>query len=236
MIVAVLAAAAGVALPASAGAATVSIGSALTNPAFNSPVFADPTTFTNTALPGATVTAPSDGTLVSWSFEGASGPIEPKVISPSGGGNYTAISAGTAQVVGPINRYGPFVLNAPVRQGDLFGVTVAGGARLAEAPLAGANSAQWQPPLTESPGRAPSFQGADEKAVAAVLRYCLVPKVKTLKLKSAKRKLRDADCTVGKVRKSKKVRNKKKVVKQSMAPGLSISDTTPIDLRVSRKS
>jgi beta-lactam-binding protein with PASTA domain len=38
------------------------------------------------------------------------------------------------------------------------------------------------------------------------------------------------------VKKAKKTLKKKKVIKQSAAPGTSISDTQPVDLKVSRKA
>ena len=92
------------------------------------------------------------------------------------------------------------------------------------------------PPLDTGPGRSPEFGGPApaEYALSATVRYCLVPKLKGKKPKAAKKALKAADCTFGGKRKSKKHTKKKKVVKQTVAPGTSISDTAPVAIKVSR--
>jgi hypothetical protein len=237
LIAAALAATASLAIPAFAGATSATVGSPLTT-TFSQGAFGTSSSVANSLpIAPATAGAPSDGTLISWSIFGNNGPFTPQVISQTGNG-YTAATAGPDQTPGPtFARHGPFPISAPVKKGDLFGVVVPSGSSMGIAGTPGTTSFTWQPPLaTNGPPRNPSATVTpQEYAVGAVLRYCVVPKVKKLKLKKAKRRLREADCTVGKVRKSKKVRRKKRVVKQGVAPGTSISDTAPIDLKVSRK-
>jgi len=83
---------------------------------------------------------------------------------------------------------------------------------------------------------APTDDDADEqRQVAATVRYCLVPKLKKKSPKKAKRALRAADCTPGKVKRTKKERRKKQVLSQSVKPGTAISDTAAVNIKISRK-
>jgi hypothetical protein len=131
---------------------------------------------------------------------------------------------------------GPFATSLAIRKGEQFGADVSDGGKIGRGAAPGSIRQSWSPALLLSgEARAPSQAIPEfEFGVGAVVRYCLVPKVKGKKPKRAKKLLRKADCTVGKTGKSKKTRKSKKVVKQSVKPGTSISDTEPVDLKVSR--
>ncbi len=53
--------------------------------------------------------------------------------------------------------------------------------------------------------------------------------------KGARKALTAADCKIGKLKETKKVRDRKEVVSQSLKPGTAVSDTYPIFLGLSRK-
>lgn len=217
-----------------ARAATVTVGSSLTGP-FEPDVSFGGATRTNLTLPPpANATSPVDGTAISWSFIGAQ--MTPRIIRPVGGGLYTGAGTGPEQAgAGEGVISGPFPISLPIKAGDLFGVDTEGSiSPFATRDLPGAARGIWAPLSDGAPGRAPTAQPGAELGIQAVVRYCLVPKLKGKKPGKAKQALRAADCTVGHVRKGRKAR-KKRVVKQSVSPGSSISDTQPVDLRVSRK-
>jgi hypothetical protein len=196
-------------------------------------------TVANTSLPSPLLAgAPSDGTIVSWRFSGATDPFIPQVLRPAAGGLYTEVARGPSQQgagVGTIS--GPFPLAIPVKQGDLVGVIGQSFTHLGVVVHPGAGVyGYWAPPLAAGESRAPDFGGpGNEEAISATLRYCLVPSLKGKKPKQAKQALKAADCTVGTKRKSKKRRRKKKVVGQSVPAGTSISDTAPVNFKVSRR-
>jgi PASTA domain len=215
----------------SARAATVTVGSSLQG-AFEPNTSLTVSTRANLAVPPpGTAVSPVDGTAVAWSFIGRN--LAPRVIRPIGGGLYTGTGTGPSQVGAGENVIsGPFAINLPIKAGDLFGVDV-GQSIWSSREVSGAALGRWPPLADGGPGDDPDPLG-EELAVQAIVRYCLVPKLKGKKPKKAKRALRAADCTVGTVREGRKAR-KKRVVMQSVTPGSSISDTQPVDLRVSRK-
>ena len=69
---------------------------------------------------------------------------------------------------------------------------------------------------------------------------CTVPKLKGLKLKTAKRKLRTAGCAVGKVKRPKSARKAKqrrlRIKRQSVRPGTQVAAGTKVALRVKVKA
>jgi PASTA domain-containing protein len=219
---------------ASAQAARVTVGSSLAGPFESATSFGLATRANLTLPPPANAASPVDGTAISWSFIGAE--MTPRIIRPVGGGLFTGAGTGPKQAgAGPGAISGPFPINLPIKAGDLFGVNTDGASSpfgTRDAP--GAARGLWNPLADGGPGDDPTVATGQELAVQAVVRYCLVPKLKGKKPGKAKQALRAADCTVGAVRKGRKAR-KKRVVKQSVPPGSSISDTTPVDLKVSRK-
>jgi hypothetical protein len=216
-----------------ARAATVTVGSSLTGP-FEPQMSLGVATRTNLTLPPpANATSPVDGTAISWSFIGAQ--MTPRVIRPVGGGLYTGAGTGPRQAgAGEGVISGPFPISLPIKAGDLFGVDTQGSiSPFATRDLPGAARGLWAPLVDGGEARSATAQPG-ELGIQAVVRYCLVPKLKGKKPGKAKRALTAADCTVGAVRKGRRAK-KKRVVKQSVSPGSAISDTQPVDLRVSRK-
>jgi PASTA domain len=197
-------------------------------------------TVVNTSLPTPLITSsPTDGTVVSWRFSGEATQWTPQVVRPLGGGLYTEAGAGASQTgTGVGNIAGPFPLNLPIKVGDLFGFAGGNFDEFGFILNPGAAHAYFIPRLQPGPGRAPDFTGVSdiEEAVSATVRYCLVPDLRGKKPKKAKQALKAADCTVGTKRKSKKRRKKKKVVGQSVPAGTSISDTAPVNFKVSRRA
>ena len=222
----------------SAQAATVNIGSSLAGDVSSNVIPVSPTTLANFAVeaPGI-ATSPTDGTVVSWRFIGA-GPLTPRVIHPVGGGLYVGAGTGApAPGAGAGQLSQPIAVSLPIKKGDLFGFDLLAGSSFSAHNSPSGALVGWDPLLADGgAGRAPGGPSPREALIQATVRYCVVPKVKGKTPKAAKNALRGADCTVGKVKKSKKTTKKKKVIKQSVAPGTSISDTAPVDLKVSRKA
>jgi hypothetical protein len=222
----------------SAQANTVVVGSSLTAPDFALQPFGPPATVTNSALPAPeTAASPVDGTVVSWSFIGSGGPLTPRVLRPEENGRYSAAGTGAAQnatAEGVVS--GPFPFDVPIKRGDLIGVDGADGAFVSTAPVAGATNLYFEPALVDGAGGATPFgTNPGEDAVGAVVRYCLVPKLKGKSGKAARRALTAADCKLGNLVKGKKRRPTKRVLSQGVPAGTAIADTQPVDLRISRK-
>jgi hypothetical protein len=224
---------------AGAQANTVVVGSSLTAQNFVPISFFPPATVTNYVLPApATATSPVDGTVISWKFIGDGGPLTPRVLRSTGTTSLSAAGTGAAQsaTTPPNGISGPFSTVLPIKQGDYFGVDGASPAALSTASLPGSTSLYFEPALAEGGGEQPPFgTNPDEVAISATVRYCLVPKLKGKTGKAARQALHAADCTVGTVSKGKKRRPVKSVLSQSVKAGSSISDTLPVDLRISRK-
>lgn len=195
-------------------------------------------TIANTFLPAPLIaSSPTDGTIISWRFSADTTQWTPQIVRPLGGDQYTRAGAGPSQAgTGTGNIVGPFPLNLPIKKGDLFGVAGGNFKHFGFIHTLGARHAYFAPPLQDGISAAPDFEGASdfEEALSATVRYCLVPKLKGKKPKAAKKALKAADCTFGGKRKSKKHTKKKKVVKQTVAPGTAISDTAPVAIKVSR--
>lgn len=239
-VAAVLAVGASLIAAAGAQANTSTLGSHFQGPFINGVFDGGEGTIVNTSLPSPSIAgAPSDGTLVQWRFSGNASSWVPQAVRPLGGGTYTEVGRGSAQQgTGVGNIVGPFALSIPVNRGDLIGIIGQNNARLGVTiNKPGAINGYFVPPLAPGVGRTPDFGPFDgsEFAVSATLRYCLVPNLRGKKPKKAKKALKAADCTVGTKRKSKKRRKKKKVVGQSVPAGTSISDTAPVNFKVSRR-
>ena len=182
---------------------------------------------TNSILPAPeTAASPVDGTVVSWSFIGSGGPVTPRVLRPEENGRYSAAGTGTAQNAaadGVVS--GPFPFDVPIKKGDLIGVDGADGAFLNTAPVAGATNLYFEPSLVEGAGGAtPVGINPGEDANGAVVRYCLVPKLKGKSGKAARQALTAADCKLGKLVKGKKRRPGKRVLSQSVPAGTAIAE------------
>jgi hypothetical protein len=224
---------------ATAQAATVTIGSQFGPPSGNPASGVDRTWAIAGAASAGGTESPVAGTVISWRFRGsAAGSYTPRVLRPSGGGPYRAVISGVAQNgAGTANPAGPYATSLPIEAGDLFAIDVPAGTILSYTDAPGITSIGWNPPLLDGGSAvAPTDTDEDEQVqIAATVRYCLVPKLKKRSPKKAKQALRAADCTVGKVKRTKKERAKKQVLSQSAKPGTAISDTQPVIIRVSRK-
>jgi hypothetical protein len=220
-----------------AQANTVTVGSSLTATGFSPVPFGPPATVTNFVLPApATATSPVDGTVIRWRFIGSGGPLTPRVLRSAGGFSLTGAGNGTAQsATAPNVISGPFSVSIAIKKGEYFGVDGASGASLSTAPTAGSTSLYFTPALVNgASGRVPTGTNAEEDALSATVRFCKVPKMKGLTGKAARQALNAADCTLGTITKGKK-KPVKKVLSQSVKAGKAISDTQPVDLRISRK-
>ena len=216
---------------------TVTVGSSLTASGFAPVNFGPPATVTNSVLPApATPTSPVDGTVIRWRFIGSGGPLTPRVLRSTGGATLTGAGTGTAQnATAPNVISGPFSVSIPIKKGEFFGVNGASGASLSVAPTAGATNLYFTPALVDgAAGKAPAGINSGEDAISATVRFCKVPKMKGLTGKAARQALNAADCTLGTITKGKR-KPIKKVLKQSVKAGTSISDTQPVDLKISRK-
>jgi hypothetical protein len=234
-----LAACAAAILASTAQANTVVVGSSLTAPNFVPIAFDPPATVTNyLLLPPAIAASPVDGTVISWRFIGEGGPVTPRVLRSTGTTSLSAAGTGAAQsaTASPPQISGPFPTVIPIKKGDYFGVDGESPASLSTASLDGVTSLYFDPALVDGSGEQPPVgTNAQEDAISAVVRYCLVPKLKGKTGKAARQALRAADCTVGPVTKGNKRRPQKSVLKQSVRAGASISDTVPVGLTISRK-
>jgi hypothetical protein len=223
-----------------AHAATVTVGSSLAGTHNVVTTGAARTNGNLIVAPPGIAASPVDGTVVSWRFIGP-GPLIPRVIRPLAGGLYVGAGRGVATPgAGSLLLSGPFPVSLPIRAGDLFGFdTPPDGAEWAarsDAAAVDARRISFTSPLPEGNPAVPAdFTLPPEYAIQATVRYCVVPDLKGKGRKTARNALLAADCTVGTVRKSKKVRKRKKIVKQSVAPGTSVSDTEPINLKFSRR-
>jgi len=224
-------------LTGTARANTAIIGSSLSASNFSLVDFGPPATVTNYVLPPSeTAGSPTNGTVISWSFIGAGGPLTPRVLRSTGTTSLSAAGTGPPQNATTPNAIsGPFSLSMPIKKGDYFGVDGASGASLSTAPTAGATSLYFTPALVDGAGElAPTGINSQEDAISAVVRFCLVPSLKGMTGKAARQALQSANCTIGQVIKGKR-KSTKRVLSQSVDAGTSIADTQPVDLKISRK-
>ncbi len=227
--------------PAAAGANTVTVGSPLT--AALPPVqFGSSGTAVTTALPepGALVTAPANGTIVSWKVIGASGgPLKLRVVHPVDGG--LVKGAGTASS-GPITGPGvlTFTASLPMSQGDLIGIDPTNDTDTVGAvpDLPGSQIEAFLPPLVDGgPGVAPLGSRTGEIGFnAQVLLNCIVPKLKGKKVGAARRALSAAGCDPPRIKKKKKKHKGGKFVrKQNPAAGTEIPSDRAVVLKLRPK-
>jgi hypothetical protein len=237
---------AGLALAATAAtaqAATVHLGSPLTASFVPGDLGNQQNTIVQLRLPepGAIVQSPVEGHVVSYQLAASKGTFAIQVIRLEGTG---ARSIGTSATTA-VNTTGisaPIGTNLLIRRGDLVGVTNIGPTDLIGGVENGSAYGAWTPPLVDGgDARNPFFVGAPpgekqiEFGMGATVRYCQVPALKGLTPRVARERLASADCTVGKVTKTKKRRKKKRVVGQSVEAGKAISDTAHVNLKVTRK-
>jgi len=213
---------------------------------------------------GVNVTSPVDGTVISYRLAAADGmfgiqvlrlsptpPVPPTFRSQRG--QSVATSAPTPITASGVSR--PIVTHLALKKGDSVGIRnfpddffsdrigstkVVGDNWIGHGSSGGFYPEDglinfWYPPLVDGAPLSDSGEMAAELGLQATVRYCKVPKLKGKSPKGARKTLTKADCRVGKLKKTNKVRDRKEVVSQSVKPGTAISDTQPINLKVSRQ-
>ena len=217
------------ALAASAGAATVTIGSPLQSSFTTTPAGR---TGTSAMVAGPNVAAPVDGTVINWHTEGFSGTFRVRVIRLGPGTTAVATASGPFTPVSAGSVDSP--LSLPIKQGEVIGFDNTSGSDMAKlaAPSSTYSSAGWQPALQDNgPPQSPSDLLSVEFAENATIRYCVVPKVKGKKLGVAKKVLANAACSLGRVKKKKGQKGAKVVRSQSVVPGTSLGDGAAVNVK-----
>jgi hypothetical protein len=209
-----------------AQAATVTLGSPLTNALPSTPI-----TFSATVrqakLPGATLVSPFNGQIRSWKVINASGGWTLQVLHPSGGGLVSTAST-HGETLGP--GIVTFTARLPIRAGDSIGLASdsASSALGNSDATPGAAVDLYVPPLTDNaaPRAATTSRPREVGFNATVVSDCIVPRVKGKILRKARRKLGAAGCK-GKVVKRKGGR---RVTRQRPRPGTEVPPGTAIRL------
>jgi hypothetical protein len=228
------------ALPASAGAATTTVGPPLGGANFSdlTPGAPGKATGLNILLgvPAARITSPVDGTIIGGQIMNPSGSFSLQVVRGTIPTPWTGMATGPLQelTASGVTAFAPVSL--PISTGDFVGLNFEAGASVAQSP-GGGSSRGFQPPLTTGvtgDGNAvPGMYGYN-----ATVRYCIVPDLLKKKEATARAAATAADCTIGTVTKPKKKKKRKKakfVKRQSVPAGTQISDTAPINLTMGKK-
>ena len=210
-----------------AQAASVTLGSPLTNSLPSRPI-AISATVRQTALPGATLVAPFNGQINSWNVINASGGWKLQVLHPSGGGFVsTASTHGETLEAGIVT----FTATLPISAGDSIGLASdSASSTLGNSDATpGAAIDLYDPPLADNsaPRSASASRTRELGFNATILSNCIVPKVKGKTVKKARSKLRAAGCK-GQVRK----KGGKRVSKQKPPAGTEVPPGTPVKLKL----
>jgi PASTA domain len=218
--------------PATAGAATVTIGSPLTAAFTNNPAGFVGTTG---MVSGPNIASPVDGTVINWRTQGFEGTgFRARIIRLGAGNSATSVASGpTIALTGGTTDQ---ALSLPIAKGEIVAFdnsSPADHADLAESTTYLA--AGWSPALADNAAsRPPDFSDGIEFAYNATVRYCLVPKIKGKKLGAARKALANAACSLGKV-KRKKGSKGKFVRSQKVPPGTALGDGAPVKVKVGAK-
>jgi len=217
-------------------AATVTLGNANDGSYFDD-VFGSDIMLVNVELPDATVpSSPVNGTVISWMVNDPQGKFSIAVLHKEADGDYTnRHTSDTAKLnsLGAVSPPQPSQLG--IRKGDFVAINVSANAHIGVG--AGGMDTSISPPIPSGQTATPNPYNPYHAGYSAVVRYCVVPDVTGRRIRRAKKMLRGADCTVGEITRPRHHRRKAKFVKsQSIAPALSVSDRTPIDLALGKKS
>jgi hypothetical protein len=243
---AVAIATAGTTLPAVAGADTVQFGSALQHP--STPSTCDNCVGVQLAQAGGAgplpLTSPANGVMTSWSVRtGDVGAVYTlRILRPTGGNAFTAVSSSIAPPVPPgtTDAVLPHATSLPIRQGDAAGVSINFSATGLPVFLGGtAADVTGYSIGVPADGSSIDFTplGSHELAIQATVQFCNVPILKKLKTKAAKRALRAHDC-LPKVKRSaiKKNKFRGKVLKQKTPPGTTAAPGTVVPIVIGKKT
>jgi hypothetical protein len=244
---------------ASAGASVVTIGSPLTATWVQAQMCFSTCTEANTKIgeSGAQLAAPSAGTIVRWRIDDSKGTFRLLVLRPDGSGNFAAVAMSPAQTPAGTGIE-TFSADIPVQAGDLIGLDNEESSAEIGYTLSGVTGSQFtyffpqmvvgsnsstSTTVTPSENEELAFNADVESGAAAPaplpaptptppVLTCKVPNLHGKGLKAAKKKLKAADCKLGKVTKKKGATAKTgKVGKQSpkagkiLAPGSKVKVT-----------
>jgi hypothetical protein len=217
----------------SAEAATVTIGSPLTGT--YSPGSAG-VVGTFGMVAGPNIASPVDGTVVSWQIKGfGGGPYRLQILQVATLTSASSVRTGPAFSPVPSGSQG--TVSLPIEKGQVVALQNSNASdQISSNTTAASFGAAWVPPLADGgPASTAFIGGAIEYPYNTTVRYCVVPSLRGRKLGAAKKALAAADCTVGRVKKKGKGKKSKFVRSQGVAPGTSVSDTAPLDLKVGKK-
>jgi PASTA domain len=223
-------AAVGLAIPATAAARTVTVGQLFT------PRYACTRLLTylvTGVASGTSYTVPKPGVITSWSFgDGATAVAELKlkVGRSAASGRYTIVAQAAAgkQITKSVNTYSAHI---PVRAGDLIGLVQDGG-NCATDTFTPTDSAVFAGGDV-SPGTTTAFSPFTEFKFPISVKValdCAVPNLKGKALKAAKKALKTASCTLGKV--TPKGQTKGKVKSQNPAAGKTLAPGAKVNIRL----
>jgi hypothetical protein len=243
------------ALAATAQADTITVGASLSSPELFSggclPTTSCGTVMVEATAPATVTSSPVDGVVTAWRVADA---VEApgfgvSVVSRNSDGTYTATASSAAETPHG-NQIETFNTDLPIKAGEFIELTLPEGGEIGvlegqsteaffEPALLFGGVAEpevdaqtfvvgWNADISFSPPVIP----APTPLPAPVESRCVVPKLNGKKLKAAKKKLKAADCTIGKVTKKKGATSKSgKVEKQSpkagkaLAPGSKVKVT-----------
>lgn len=137
---------------ATAQAAPVTVGSPLTGTTSQGEASGGSGTFINLAFaePGARVTSPVTGAVISWSVVKASGPFRLRVLRPAGGTTYANVGSSSQMVAADIPSVQTFPAAVPIQAGDTIGLDINNGNKIGIQSGDPADiAAAWIPPLAD---------------------------------------------------------------------------------------
>jgi uncharacterized membrane protein len=231
------------AVPATASADTVTIGSNLQRSYDVAAVSTGISLQRTLAAPTLSLTSPVNGQITSWSVRsGDMGALYTlRVLRSLGGLSYqaTGSSAAPSPIPAATDTIYPYPASLPISQGNAVGIQVGGTG--VGAPLHTGDPTDqiaYGPALADGGSANFSDTGGSpyELLLQATVKYCIVPSLKRLKTKPAKQALRAHDC-LPKIKKSKikKNRFRGKVLKQKTPPGTTAAPGTVVPIVIGKK-
>ena len=231
---------------ASAMASTVTVGPSLTG-IYQEYTPEEVGTFTNTTVQaGAKVTSPVTGTIVCWRITDATGgPFRLRVLTPDGGNTYTGVRTSAPQTPTGIATQS-FATNLSIRAGQAIGLDdsiagdqfgyrlnagthlmwtgslVDGSMRAGIGPVAGEFG--FNADVQTSGANRGCGGGGGGGGASTHAKHCVVPNVKGKTRNTAKKRLRAADCRLGKVTgRGRKVKNEQPKVGTVLPAGSKVN-------------
>jgi hypothetical protein len=190
---------------------------------------------------GTAYTVPTAGTITSWSTNAATGSgqmIKMKFFRLQSGTTYTVVAHDGPQPLAS-GTFNEFPVNIPVQQGDVLGMHIYGtptacyfttGMMGDVYGFASTDTADGSPenfPMIDFSYQARLNISATLTLPSHGTAECEVPKVKGRKLRAAKRRLRNANCKLGKVR-----GHGKRVIKQKPKPGTTLPPGSTVNVKL----